>query len=627
MAEDREKLILDIEVNKENASKDLKEFQKELDKTAKKEENFAKVRKKNRNKNKSKYKTYDLPTNQQTKEEIKQGQLIQKITDKKNKSLKETYKRYDDLNNEVKDYYKRNKEGELVLDKTVTNFTKKKKNAPLLEEITGKIVKHDTAKHTIATNVILGNNKKLINSYKNVKEIEGKFFGELTSSYEKDISKKKYKSPLLGINQQEKAKGKVLSYDSKNHTLQTEQILRNNKRIVRSYKDVVKEGRKFSGVLQSEKTLTKSKAGESNTGLGRIKRIFQSIIAFRLASAGINLFLNSFRQGIEALKQSGSELSKPFEKFNQATMAIKVSLGTIIIPLVQTLTSLLDPLSNKMIDLANAIAFNNAQAQGQTEYYKLSREKIDEYTKSLQKANTQLTQLDKFATLSGKKSFALGEVVNIDPNTEEGLKNIEKAKDEIADVSGIVSSLQIVFNFIGKISNAIQSLDKDFLTFVGFVIAGISSVVSPFGALMSLFASFIIIMSKSSAGAKSLAFVLASLAGAFLAVAIAKSLMKDPTPKGLAIAGAIGAGGAFLIGTALAIGSAIKQGKAEANQSSGSAYSDATSNSNSRWAQFAQTSSSGSTAREQGDVYIDGQKAGKILAPYIHSNLQKLNLI
>ena len=43
MAEDREKLILDIEVITKNASKDLKKFQKELKKTTTEEEKLAKI--------------------------------------------------------------------------------------------------------------------------------------------------------------------------------------------------------------------------------------------------------------------------------------------------------------------------------------------------------------------------------------------------------------------------------------------------------------------------------------------------------------------------------------------------------------------------------------------------------
>lgn len=463
--------------------------------------------------NKKKIPPNIIPPQASQKGILKEGKLIQAVTNKENQSLKETYQRYDKLGNKVTDYYKRSKNGQLELDKSVTNFSKKKN--PI---------------------------QKLLSKYK----------------------------------------------------------LRGNE---------------------------EDKSG-SDTGLGRIKRIFQSIIAFRLASAGINLFINSFRQGIEALKQSGSELSKPFEKFNQATMAIKVSLGTIVIPLVQTLTSLLDPLSNKMIDLANAIAFNNAQAQGQTEYYKLSREKIDEYTKSLQKANKQLTQLDKFATLSGKKSFALGEVVNIDPNTEEGIANIKEGEKLNETYTEFVTTLNTIKNILEDIIGVFKKLgSKGSVAILGIAFA-VGAIANPLTGILAMFGSFMVLMSDASIGAKALAGTILTLAGAFTALAIAKAFNISKT-KGLAIAALIGgAVGGAITGIGLMVNNSSKTSESGSSDTlttdTSSSYSSAMSSSQT----LSTTSNEGTSVTTQvKEIIMDAKKVGEMVVDTVIYNAKKRNLI
>ena len=416
------------------------------------------------------------------------------------------------------------------------------------------------------------------------------------------------------------AKGRILSYDAKKHTLQTEQILKNNKRIVRTYKDVVKEGRKFNGILTSEKHLTKSKTSSGGDGAGRIKRIFQSIIAFRLASASINLFLNSFRQGVEAIKQSGGELSKPFVELQKATMGIKISLSTIIIPLVQTLTGLLDPLANDLINVANAIAYNNAVTQGQSEYYKLSKEKIDEYTESLNKANNQLTQLDKFASLSGKKSYILGEIVSIDPNTEEGQKNIAEAEalnniytEAITTIKNLTFVLQGLLDLITLIGDKGSGIG-------GSLLLIIYSFLSPIGKVIALFKSFSTLMSDASIGSKLLAGAVLTLTTAFIGLAIAKEFAKGHIVKAMAI-GAL-AGGAI---TAATIGISGISSYYKSLDSEESSYNNATSNS-SVGSQFASDTTNYSNKNLNIQLILDGKTFANATAPYMGEALSKWNL-
>ena len=274
-----------------------------------------------------------------------------------------------------------------------------------------------------------------------------------------------------------------------------------------------------------------------------------------------------------------------------------------------------------MIDVANAIAFNNAQAQGQSKYYKLSKEKIDEYSKSLQETNKQLTQLDKFATLSGNKSYQLGEWVSIDPNTEEGQKNIEEAKALQVEYHKIIIVLEKVGQVMDFILNLISNLGTESGKFGLSLLTSLLSFFSPLATIISLFISFQTLMSDAGIGAKALAGIIMTLTATFAALAVAKSFMIN-SAKGLTTAALIGAS----IGGVLAVVSGMA-GEAMQNPAIKSYVNNATSNSSLASQLSTNTASNSSTNQTVVNLSIDGKKFATAVAQPMAEELRKNNYI
>lgn len=415
--------------------------------------------------------------------------------------------------------------------------------------------------------------------------------------------------------------GNIISHDTEKGIIKTKEITENGEEIVRTYKNVIKNGERWIGVLNSSLTKIKQIKQESNedekpgtkpkdeNALKRIGRIFQSIIAFRLASGVISLVINAFKKGFEAISQSSKSVRDSLQSFNTSTTAISVSLATIFIPIVQSLATVLEPLADHFIQVANAISLSNAQSKGQTEYFKLSKDAIERYSKSLKETNNQLTQLDKFATLSGKKNIPLGEMVEINDKTiQEQIDESKPAQDTIAFFKTLTTVLEGVAWFISFISGEIGQI----LLVVG---AGLLSFLSPVFAVITVISTIITLFSEASWFAKILAGVLLAVAAAFLIMRISAGKVSFLTALG--IGGVIGAG----VGL---VGSLVSS----ATSSSGASIPTTNSNQNSFTngiTNFSNIYSSQSQSLK-GNVYIDGKVAGQVLAPNVYSSGRKIGI-
>lgn len=415
--------------------------------------------------------------------------------------------------------------------------------------------------------------------------------------------------------------GNIISQDTEKGIIKTKEITENGEEIVRTYKSVIKDGERWIGVLNSSLTKIKQIRKESEqeekndntpkkeSALKRIGKIFQSIIAFRLASGVITLVINAFKKGFEAISQSSKSVRDSLQSFNTSTTAISVSLATIFIPIVQSLATVLEPLADHFIQVANAISLSNAQSKGQTEYFKLSKDAIERYSKSLKETNNQLTQLDKFATLTGKKNIPLGEMVEINDKTiQEQLDESKPAQDTIAFFKTLTTVLEGVAWFINFISGEIGQI----LLVVG---AGLLSFLSPVFAVITAINTIITLFSDASWFAKALAGVLLAVASAFLIMRIS--------------AGAIGLGTALVIGGVIGAGVGLVGSLvSSATSSTGASIPTTNSNQNSFTNGINDLTSTYSSQSQslKGNVYIDGTVAGQVLAPNVYNSGKKIGV-
>ena len=361
----------------------------------------------------------------------------------------------------------------------------------------------------------------------------------------------------------------------------------------------------FDGIGKNLKKQTKS--------FGNIFKRIGSIITYRVARTILSSFTNAIKQGFELLSQDNSTLGNIKDTFSSISTTMQVSLTTIMIPLFETLANLLKPIADDFLNFANAISYANAKLNGQSQYFELSKEKIDAYTKSLKNSNKQLSELDKFATLNGNSKADLGNYVDIADASKEIVEN----QDEYQN---IVHFVQTISDIIGVIIKGAKDLFEFIRDNINWLVPAIALVVTAMNPLLGFLGSLITLMSDASTGAKLLAAFCMTLAGALIGVGIAKTFAFNPV-AGLAIGAAAGA----LAASISAIAGGLNTGSLSAMPSLSSMNYSGTSLSGSsdlysgiESASTRAYSSSGATT-VRGDVYIDGVKAGKIMESSVYS--------
>ena len=361
----------------------------------------------------------------------------------------------------------------------------------------------------------------------------------------------------------------------------------------------------FDGIGKNLKKQTKS--------FGNIFKRIGSIITYRIARTILSSFTNAIKQGFELLSQDNSTLGNIKDTFSSISTTMQVSLTTIMIPLFETLANLLKPIADDFLNFANAISYANAKLNGQSQYFELSKEKIDAYTKSLKNSSKQLSELDKFATLNGSSKADLGNYVDIADASKEIVEN----QDEYQN---IVHFVQTISDIIGVIIKGAKDLFEFIRDNINWLVPAIALVVTAMNPLLGFLGSLVTLMSDASTGAKLLAAFCMTLAGALIGVGIAKTFAFNPV-AGLAIGAAAGA----LAASISAIAGGLNTGSLSAMPSLSSMNYSGTSLSGSsdlysgiESASTRAYSSSGATT-VRGDVYIDGVKAGKIMESSVYS--------
>ena len=346
---------------------------------------------------------------------------------------------------------------------------------------------------------------------------------------------------------------------------------------------------------------------------GNIFKRIGSIITYRVARTILSSFTNAIKQGFELLSQDNSTLGSIKDTFSSISTTMQVSLTTILIPLFETLANLLKPIADDFLNFANAISYANAKLNGQSQYFELSKEKIDAYTKSLKNSNKQLSELDKFATLNGNSKADLGNYVDIADASKEIVEN----QDEYQN---IVHFVQTISDIIGVIIKGAKDLFEFVRDNINWLVPAIALVVTAMNPLLGFLGSVITLLSDASTGAKLLAATCMTLAGAIIGIGIAKTFAFNPI-AGLAIGAAAGA----LAASISAIAGGLNTGSLSAMPSLSSMNYSGTSligssdlYSGIESASTRAYSSSGATT-VRGDVYIDGVKAGKIMESSVYS--------
>ena len=168
-------------------------------------------------------------------------------------------------------------------------------------------------------------------------------------------------------------------------------------------------------------------------------------------------------EGFSLLSTSNGAFKDILVDFKTASMSLSVTFAQLLAPAAQVLSSSLKGVTADLIAMSNAMSLNEARAKGETQYFKLSQEAIDEYSKSLINANKSLTELDKFATLSENKPL-LGSWETI---TDETVENSQQYSFSLETIYTTIKAISEVFKGFIDIIVWINNLSKEWKIILG----------------------------------------------------------------------------------------------------------------------------------------------------------------
>ena len=329
-------------------------------------------------------------------------------------------------------------------------------------------------------------------------------------------------------------------------------------------KDSAKEGLKNTGIFDSKvykgikkgleipnKILGSFKDKLKTIKPGKLLKSFGRIATYRAIRGILSGITNSFKEGLGYIKAINPEVRENLNTINSAFTGIKVAISSISTPLLELVAPFVESLSNDLINLANATNLLNAEEKGQDEYFKINKEAIDDYTKSINNLSGQLTELDKFATLS-KSTPIFGEMAKI----------TEDDKNELSEYTEKVKGLESIFGVVSDTAEdlgdwLVEQIQNDTLDdWIYGIALALLALNGSLGLVTAGVAGFFILTApNASASLKGFISIIWGLVAAFAALAIVKNTAINPL-KGLAIAGSIGLAVAGIASTIGSISSA-----------------------------------------------------------------------
>lgn len=212
--------------------------------------------------------------------------------------------------------------------------------------------------------------------------------------------------------------------------------------------------RELNKLSAAEKEVDKSAKKAAHGGLSKLIERIGRVALYRTIRRGLRMITSTFTDSIQAYSQVDENINRTMSQITSSTKVIKLSLGTVILPIIQAITPAVQQLSVGFANMANAINKSMALAKGEATYTKICTEATEDYAESLNKASGALFDFDKFRALSNKNdsasasSFLIKETVSELTEAEKKYSSIYYSIDKIG---GLLNS---VFDTIEKIGNS-----------------------------------------------------------------------------------------------------------------------------------------------------------------------------
>lgn len=236
-----------------------------------------------------------------------------------------------------------------------------------------------------------------------------------------------------------------------------EKMERSTEKIKANIKGINTDAPKIKGSFKSagdEAEKTGKKAKKPKKQLSEIEKQLK-----RIKTIGLVKLIRGAMQGfIKGMGEGYKNLALFDSQFNETLSALKTaktqtfnSLALITAPLVSVITPAITMISNSLVNVANKVSEITASLKGATKYTKINSKYMEDYAKSMQKA--QNFSFDTFNALD----------IQDDSMFETG--EIDEAVDQSSDLFTIFSDLKDTFEdikeFIGDIVKLVGGFLKD----------------------------------------------------------------------------------------------------------------------------------------------------------------------
>lgn len=312
-----------------------------------------------------------------------------------------------------------------------------------------------------------------------------------------------------------------------------------------------KELRKLQKELKKTEESTKKSANWWQKLLGKIR----NISIYRTIRTALKWISQGFQEGVDNLVQYDKSANDTMSNLNASMNQIKNTMGIAFMSVLQALEPVITTLADSLVDLINSFNLAMAKMQGEDQYTK-AKKNVDDYAKSLQKVKK--FSFDAFEVLSGNEEgktpvsemFEEGKVEEdansmskIFENVLTIVNSIGETIKEVWDILANSGTLKVIVEVFGEILHAIGSIVKVVAKFI----AGLNEIGLLKPLLLGIAAAFVVIKGAAIAAAIASAAqtimsnpwigIPAVLAGAAMLATIGGKLLATSSVEGFAEGG------------------------------------------------------------------------------------------
>lgn len=290
------------------------------------------------------------------------------------------------------------------------------------------------------------------------------------------MASKKAIDETIAAKQREKMTDEELKIALQNETIaQYNAANAERKRLISYYEAKIAAAKAGESVKEYRKELERLKKEDGQVGkksgfskfLGRVKRI----AIYSLIRAGLKAVTGAFKDGIGALAQFDSGVNKTMSQLTTSFTVMKLSVSMALVPLLQSITPIIQQISVGFANMANAISASMSKTG---EYTKINTDRLLAYNKA-----ANLFDFDKFRSLNkGDDAMNLLSTEKVeDFNDELGSSKLLYSGifDIIKAIEGILPS---IVSIVVQIVNAAPPILGVVAKVLGFVLKIVGGVVS-----------------------------------------------------------------------------------------------------------------------------------------------------